>query len=209
MNRHILKWIAPIHHVFRKEKCALFFSELRPSMSDTLLDVGGGTGIQGEFESLYTFFRSVRVANIRPQTISAPSLQHVHCDVADGCALPYASRSFDWVFSNAVIEHVGDGDHQANFASEVRRVCRKGYFVTTPNRIFPIGPHTLLPFYQFFSPTFQRTLCPFSLGYLKEYEPIELLSARQLLKLFPGAHVRKCGLPVFPNNLVALCRTQN
>jgi ubiquinone/menaquinone biosynthesis C-methylase UbiE len=209
MNEQVLRLVAPVHRRFRLEKCALFFSALNPSRAESLLDVGGGTGIQREFEPLYRFFQTVRVLNVRPQSFDSPELGHVHCDVGDGCALPYADRSFDWVFSNAVIEHVGSRIRQQQFASEIQRVARKGYFVTTPNRNFPVDPHTLLPFYQFFSPGFQRVLCRFSPGYLKEYERIDLLSARDLLKLFPGGLVKRCGLPVFSNNLVVLSRIRN
>jgi hypothetical protein len=206
INTQVLKWIYPIHHKFREEKCALFFSALNPRRSDSLLDVGGCIGIQDEFASLYRFFDSVRVSNIRSESVNAPGLSHVQLDLTDGCALPYPDRSFDWVFSNAVIEHVGNKDRQARFASEIQRVCRKGYFVTTPNRNFPVDPHTLLPFYQFLSPSIQRVVCRFAPGYMREYEPVELLSGRQLLKLFPGGEVRKCGLRLFPNNLVVFSR---
>jgi hypothetical protein len=75
--------------------------------------------------------------------------------------------------------------------------------VATPNRNFPVDPHTLLPFYQFLSPKLQRKVCRFSPGYMKEYEPIDLLSARDLQALFPGAVIRKMGMRLFPNNLVA------
>jgi len=207
MNEQVLRLVAPVHRRFRLEKCAMFFSALNPSPADSLLDVGGGTGIQREFESLYRFFRSVRVLNIHPQSFDSSELMHVRCDVGDGCALPYPDRSFDWVFSNAVIEHVGSSARQKEFASEIRRVARRGYFVTTPNRSFPVDPHTLLPFYQFLSPGFQKRVCRFSPGYLKEYEPIDLLSARALSELFPGGIVKSCGLPLIPNNLVVFSRT--
>ena len=94
------------------------------------------------------------------------------------------------------------------FASEIRRVARKGYFVATPNRHFPIDPHTLLPFYQYLNPTFQHRVRRFSPGYLNEYERIDLLSERDLREMFPGATLRKCGFPFFPNNLVAYSRSE-
>jgi ubiquinone/menaquinone biosynthesis C-methylase UbiE len=198
----ILKLIAPIHRKLRSQKCDLFFDALHPRRGDSLLDVGGGTGILGEFGRIYRYFTSVQVVNLDAQVIEEEGLEHVKCEVADGCSLPFRDRSFDWVFSNAVIEHVGGASRQQRFASEIRRVAQKGYFVATPNRHFPLDPHTLLPFYQFLSPEWQRRVCRFSPGYLRHYAPIDLLCAGHLHSLFPGATVRKIGLRFFPNNLV-------
>jgi len=198
----ILKLIAPIHRKFRTQKCDLFFNRLRPRRGDSLLDVGGGTGIHGEFGRMYRYFSVVQVINLDPQVIEEEGLEHVKCDMADGCCLPFRNRSFDWVFSNAVIEHVGGAARLQRFAEEIRRVARKGYFVATPNRYFPVDPHTLIPFYQFLSPEWQRRVCRFSPGYLRHYAPIDLLSIDALRALFPEATVRKIGLRMLPNNLV-------
>lgn len=199
----VLKLIAPIHRKFRIQKCDLFFKALKPGRGDSLLDVGGGTGILGEFGRIYRYFTAVQVVNLDHQVFEEQSLEHVKCDVADGCSLPFRERAFDWVFSNAVIEHVGGAYRQQQFAQEIRRVARKGYFVATPDRHFPIDPHTLLPFYQFLSPAWQRKVCRFAPGYLRTYEPIDLLSANALRALFPHATVEKIGLPILPNSLVA------
>jgi SAM-dependent methyltransferase len=59
----------------------------------------------------------------------------------DGKTMPFADDTFDWVFSNAVIEHVGDEDDQINFLREMLRVGRNVFF-TTPNRFFPVETHT-------------------------------------------------------------------
>ena len=116
----------------------------------------------GEFlDPLYKFFRSVQVVNLDSPVINEEEFKHVMVSNADGCALPYPDQSFDWIFSNAVIEHVGGAARQKLFAAEIQRVARKGYFVATPNRHFPVDPHTLLPFYQFLSPRLQSEGVPF------------------------------------------------
>jgi SAM-dependent methyltransferase len=63
----------------------------------------------------------------------------------DGGAFPFEDKAFDIVWSNAVVEHVGNWDVQARFLHEIHRVGRRG-FVTTPNRYFPIEVHTRTPF---------------------------------------------------------------
>ena len=64
--------------------------------------------------------------------------------VQPGDPLPFRDAEFDVVFSNAVLEHVGSRSAQAAF---VRELCRvgKAFFITTPNRWFPIEHHTGLP----------------------------------------------------------------
>jgi len=60
---------------------------------------------------------------------------------ADGRKLSFGDHSFDFVFSNAVIEHVGDEIDQQDFVNEHHRVGKNWVF-TTPNRLFPIESHT-------------------------------------------------------------------
>ncbi len=195
----------PIHVLLRGRKLKLFKALLPRCATDcTLLDVGGGTGIAGEFCQLYSFFGQVTVVNIRIPPVSTDLVRGlVRRVIADGCGLPFESCAFDWVFSNAVIEHVGPWERQKSFADEIRRVARRGYFVATPNKYFPVEPHTYLPFYQFLSSNWQRRVVRFSPGYMREYEDINLLSRRDLRVLFPGARVIDSGFPLFGNSLVA------
>lgn len=66
------------------------------------------------------------------------STEFVQCD---GRRLPFRDESFDLVFSNAVVEHVGDEPDQRQFLSEHDRVGRL-WVTTTPNRWFPVEAHT-------------------------------------------------------------------
>lgn len=66
-----------------------------------------------------------------------------------GLDLPFVDNEFDLVFSNAVIEHVGGGLEQAKYIGEHTRVGRH-WFLTTPNRFFPIESHTQIFFLHMF-----------------------------------------------------------
>jgi hypothetical protein len=58
-----------------------------------------------------------------------------------GRNFPFQDDEFDWVFSNAVIEHVGGRAAQTFFLNEMLRVG-KNVFFTTPNKYFPVESHT-------------------------------------------------------------------
>lgn len=57
-----------------------------------------------------------------------------------GERLPFADNSFNFVFSNEVIEHVGDDAH---YAAEMVRVTRPGgkILIFCPNRWYPVEQH--------------------------------------------------------------------
>jgi SAM-dependent methyltransferase len=192
----------PIHRRLRRGKLELFLGLIADGGKNTLLDVGGNSGIDSEWLPLYQQFREVSVVNLDPSPDPHP-LPHVRRMVGDGRCLPFADGSFDWVFSNAVIEHVGPMEDQKRFANEVRRVAAKGYFVACPNRYFPLEPHTLLPFYQFLPNSLQKKVAPYSPGYLRAYEEINLLTCSQLRGMFPEAQVRAIGFPIIGNSIVA------
>jgi hypothetical protein len=182
-----------IHRRFRGGKTEEFIGLLgMQKPPGTLVDVGGG-GMSGEFLSLYQRFENVIVVNPIPPDDSR-GIANVYLVEGDGRCLPFRDKSIDWVFSNAVIEHVGDWEDQMTFASEIRRVAKRGYFVATPNLYFPIEPHALLPYYQFYPAALKPFALRFSPGYMQRPEPISLLTKNALQILFPEALVKTANL---------------
>jgi ubiquinone/menaquinone biosynthesis C-methylase UbiE len=190
----IRRSVLPIHHRFRSGKAEQFLQLLNTQSPGRLLDIGGGTGMNGEFAPLYERFESVTVANLNPPVRETQQPCKLRIVNADGRFLPFADKSFDWAFSNAVIEHVGNWEDQRQFAAEIRRVVSRGYFVTTPNLYFPIEPHALLPLYQFYPKRLKPLALHVSPGYMKEVEQIALLTRQKLRVLFPEAQVRFANL---------------
>jgi ubiquinone/menaquinone biosynthesis C-methylase UbiE len=141
------------------------------------------------------------------------------CWVAgDGRMLPFRNAAFDVVFSNSVIEHVGNAESQRRFAREVARVGR-AYWVQTPNRWFPVEQHLLTPLVHWLPKHWQRFIVPrFTVWnalvrpspdrrafYLAHYlEDVRLLSAAEFAALFPDARLIRERLCGWTKSLVAV-----
>lgn len=188
----VLRATRPLHARFRAQRCRRALEVMRPSETMSLLDVGGAPGVGGEFDRLRSAFGRVVVVNL-DAGCGGRLAKNVQFEVADGCALPYPDNSFDWVFSNAVLEHVGNREKQRQFASEIQRVARVGYFVSTPNRHFVVDPHTYLPLYHFLPDGWQKHVVAVSLGHMRQWEHLNLVSTGTLRQLFPSAAIRAAG----------------
>ncbi len=115
---------------------------------------------------------------------------NVHVQTGNGLNMPFGAKAFDIVFSNAVLEHVGDRAAQKQFVQECLRVGKR-IFLTTPAREFPLESHTLIPFAHWLPLTWRNVIYR-TLGRRHEGTPdaLTLLSARSLKALFPKeAHV--------------------
>ncbi len=86
-------------------------------------------------DDLYT---GLGIEDLEPMRSKHPEMSFVEYP---GGRMPFESNTFEWTFSNAVIEHVGDRDDQLRFINELIRVGRKSFF-TTPNKYFPVEAHT-------------------------------------------------------------------
>lgn len=121
-------------------------------------------------------------------------------------ALPFADAQFDIVFSSAVVEHAGSRQQQRFFVDEALRVSKR-FFITTPNRWFPVEMHTALPFLHYLPPPLhRRILAAIGLPSWASEQYLNLLDRRSLRALFAPrtdvtiAPVRLAGLV---SNLIA------
>jgi len=188
----------------REKKYHLFKQQLKPKPDDIIVNVGAGNGLF--LESLYD--RRDKIIALDLNLVMLQDLKRkypeVQCLVADARFLPFKDKSLKILFSNAVIEHVGNAGSQQQFAHEIQRVSEK-FYVTCPNKYFPFEFHYRLPFYQFVPKKVQRWLFEkFTIGlwYENTWEDINLLSYRQLKKYFPGATVIKQRITFYPETLI-------
>jgi hypothetical protein len=94
------------------------------------------------------------------------------------------------VHSSAVIEHVGDRGRQTRLLSELWRVARRGVFVTTPNRWFPVEVHTMLPLLHWLPPRWYRAILRrIGLPFFASEANLNLLSRRDLVRLARAAGI--------------------
>src|SRR5579871_3918245 len=136
----------------RERKLRLFLDLFHPGPETTVVDVGvtdapfGDGSSDNFFEALYPWPGRITGVGHTELDRFAAAFPAVTAVRADGRDLPFEDGAFDLGFSNAVIEHVAGGrEGQRRFIAELCRVAGK-VFVTTPNRRFPVDPHSLLPF---------------------------------------------------------------
>ena len=140
---------------FRRRRMTMFLEIMKVEPGTRVLDLGGAPAIWEHVSppleiTLLNLPGSVSSGEFK--MLQAPGLKHhtFHVIEGDACNVEqFADRSFDLVFSNSVIEHVGPSAKQAEFAREVVRLGQS-YWVQTPSKWFPIEAHSGLPFYWFY-----------------------------------------------------------
>lgn len=133
----------------RARKWNRFTREIAPGPGTRTLDVGYtdlafSTG-DNYIEEHYPWPRQLTALGIEEPVNFSDRYPEVDVVTYDGHIFPFEDRSYDVVWSNAVIEHVGDREAQLQFLRECLRVGRR-VFLTTPNRYFPVEVHTRIPF---------------------------------------------------------------
>lgn len=142
----------------RSEKLEHFYSLCDQNAS--VLDVGVSDNEHND--SINLFLRNFRLDSSQYTGLAVEPMdgirkQHPNKRFVEypGGVFPFADQEFDWVFSNAVIEHVGNPDDQLLFLNEMLRVS-KNVFFTTPNKWFPIESHTNVFFRHWFDNHFYQ-----------------------------------------------------
>ncbi len=201
-----------LSYISRKRKLESFYRLIKPSANEKILDVGAeinpdvDRGLQ--LIDLYPWKDKLTALNISSEHIKLIKKHYpeIEAIVADARALPWPDKYFDVVYSNAVIEHVGNFNNQKKMAAEIMRVGKR-WFVTTPNRWYPFEFHMRLPFV---------TWLPWH-GYLwagsiisynhmqKKYVftgekliGIRLMTAKELEKCFPTSKIIKQRVTFMP-----------
>lgn len=155
---------------------------------DTVLDVGATSDESYEhsnyFEAWYPHKQRITAVGIDDASFLGARYPGVRFVKADGRALPFADASFDFVHSSAVLEHVGSLAKQQRFIAELFRVSRRGAFLTTPNRWFPVEFHTVLPVIHWLpKPHFRAVLRVLGADFFASEDNLNLMTRRELRRL--------------------------
>ena len=158
----------------------------------------------------------VHVVNLEPEA-DADLPSWLRADQGDACNLPSAilGSSYDLVFSNSVIEHVGGHAQRQRFAETVHKLADR-HWVQTPYRYFPIEPHWLFPGFQFLPMSARAQISyRWPLAHtrsasvddgLAEAMSVELLSRAEMSYYFPHAEIQVERLLGAVKSLIAVRR---
>ncbi len=197
MNTLSTKLVNLISPSFRRRRFVLFRSLfLKDNKKIKILDVGGTQKFWEPYKSEIKNCQ-ITILNLTKIPITLPHFKSVVGDARN--MSQFRDKEFDVVFSNSVIEHVGDWEDQKRMAKEIQRVG-KHYFIQTPNYYFPIEPHFLFPFFQYLPMQIKVFLIRhFTLGWRqktthvkeakKQVNSIHLLKKKEIKQLFLSCNI--------------------
>ncbi len=126
-----------------------FMLRMRPSASDSIVDVGVSDVVNDTanvLERMYPYPANITACGLGDGVEFQNTFREVrYVRIEPNVALPFDNARFDVATSNAVLEHVGTRENQTLFVTELCRVARR-VFISVPNRFFPIEHHTAIPF---------------------------------------------------------------
>lgn len=196
----LIKILEQFAKVLRKDRFLLFNSLVstlpRPV---NVLDLGGRQKFWEEMNFTKEADINLTILNLEKVEVTKPNFRSL---VGDTRKIPeLKNQEFDVVFSNSVIEHVGDYQQQSQMVEEIKRLGKR-YFIQTPNYFFPIEPHFLFPCFQFFPLDLKVfILLNFGAGWYKKVDnqqeavevanSVNLLTEDKIRSLFPEATIYK------------------
>jgi hypothetical protein len=183
--------ISSFSNKFRKKRFDKFikFLNIKDNDQENILDVGGtpsfwsGSGME----------KNITLLNLE----HSDNETSIKTAIGTACNMNmYDDGFFDIVFSNSVIEHVGDFQKQYEMAKEVDRVGNK-YWIQTPNKHFPLEVHFCFPFLQYLPLKYQKFIVcywPFSFAKMLILYGLgfQLQNKNSWLLIYPSIQMSRC-----------------
>jgi hypothetical protein len=197
----------------RRQMLERFVRSLSPTSEDDVLDVGVTDDRLHDhsnyFEAWYPYKSRITATGLEDASFLEKLYPGVRFVQANALDLPFSDASYDYVHSSAVIEHVGSHRNQTKLLRELWRVARRGIFVTTPNRWFPIEVHTYLP-----PGVFRAILRGLGREFFADEANLNLMSRASLVDAarlggLENFRVETVSLAGWPSNLLLIARKGN
>jgi hypothetical protein len=191
--RKISKWLYTNDSVvkqWRLKRIQQFLDVVKPPKNARIIDPGGSAYMWNLIDGDY----DVTIVNLPGSLSESEKINDYNLVEADATDLSevFEDKSFDIVFSNSVIEHVGDEEKQFAFAAEVRRLA-DAYWIQTPSILSPVEVHTGVPFYWRLPKAIRDRLLRSWKENLPAWsamvEELRVLSRNRMKQLFPDANV--------------------
>jgi hypothetical protein len=203
----------------RRQMFERFLHSLSPVAEDDVLDVGVTDDRLHDHSNYLEAWYPHKFRLTATGLENAAFLEDLYPGVrfvqADALNLPFSDSSFDYVHSSAVIEHVGSHRNQTELLRELWRVARRGIFVTTPNRWFPIEVHTVLPLVHYLPPgAFRVVLRTLGRDFFADEANLNLMSQASLADAahsgsIDNFRIETVSLAGWPSNLLLIAQKRN
>jgi SAM-dependent methyltransferase len=200
----------------RRKMFERFVNSMKVGALDTILDIGvttdRGFDDSNYLEAWYPHKSRITAVGVDNAEFLESLFPGVRFVQADGRDLPFGSGAFDFTHSSAVLEHVGSRQQQIQFLREAWRVARKGVFITTPNRRFPVEFHTVLPVIHWLPlPLYRKLLAGLGYEFFADESNLNLLSVRSLARVVMAAGIERFDIGTvsllgLPTNLMLIAR---
>jgi 2-polyprenyl-3-methyl-5-hydroxy-6-metoxy-1,4-benzoquinol methylase len=135
-----------IHKAQKIISCIEFV--LRQKFQDAkVLEIGAGSGIISYYIAKagnYVVSIDLDISLYNSTSFSEKIINYM---LANGISLPFKDGTFDIIICNQVIEHI-PRNKQSDLIHEIYRVLNTNglLYLATPNKLWPVEPHTKLPF---------------------------------------------------------------
>lgn len=155
----------------RTRKYNYFIKSIAPSASQKILDIGFTDNDYSEeanyLEKHYPYLKNITALGMENDGNFKKLFPEITTVLYDGNKFPFSDNTFDIVWSNAVIEHVGDRKKQVQFIQEMLRTCKQVYF-TTPNKY---SPSIFIRNYHWYTGFPKSISTKYSIGWEKRGQP--------------------------------------
>ena len=193
----------------RRRRWSLILEHIPNLEALRVLDLGG-TGIW--WANAPVLPRHVTAVNLYEANFVHPTVTMIEGDALRADEL-VGGQTFDLVFSNSVIEHVGGHSARRRFA-ELARSLAPRYVIQTPYRYFPVEPHWMFPGFHFLPVKARGYLAPrWPLGHthgwaaraaVNEVMATHLLAASEMKEYFPDSNIVFERIGGVPKSMIAI-----